>query len=285
MEDQTSKKIEVNVEQKTGFPVAGIIVLAVGGYLILFAIILMIRKLCISKDQQFCPSWCAELFMCTGGCCAGPMPCCSCLEETCNCQYPNKRCFMDAICPSKQWCDDACCCCLSNEAEGKCSCFDTNDCCTCCGLNCNECCECCDCTSCKECVKDCKCTCCAQPETCDCCCFEIKLNSTSAQARREASIHGGGGYMNDGYMNAGVGAGGVVMNQPPFNQSRYDNQQLGYNNQSTGPFRQQSGYGQQQQQQVGTSGRFAPSGNYNNQQQQPASSYGRANMNAMFGAS
>ena len=108
MDVKVEKKVEVEVSQHDGLSTAAIIVIAIGAYLVVFVLLVLIRKVCLAKDQNFCPSWCSEVLLCTActntGC--SLVTCASCVDNQCSCcTYPNKRCFMDAVCPSKQWCD------------------------------------------------------------------------------------------------------------------------------------------------------------------------------------
>lgn len=219
MEGEKVQKI--NIEDNSSFPTAAIVVIAVGGYLLIFIIIMTVRKICLSNGKSFCPSWCSELCLCSS--CSGGVPCQAVLDDVCTCcGYPNKRSVMDKICPTKEWCDDAFCCCLTQEPEGRCLCCDSDE--TPCSNSCKNCCnldEVCGFESGKDLCADCKCQCCAQPETCDCCCIEIKLSSSSQRAR-QASMPGG--YNNDGYM-----MNQMVTQQPPYNN------QPGYGQAGYGP--------------------------------------------------
>jgi len=167
-----------------GFPTAAIVVIAVGGYLLLFSIGLIIRKCIISKNLSCCPEWVKEQCRCQS--CftqtSSETGCITQCASACNCvKYPNKQQCMDSCCPTKQWCDDTFCFCMSKQPEGQCCKCDD-----CCGeTNCNDCF---DCPECKDCCDDCKFECCAQPETIDCCCLECGLRGRLQQAFGSAVI-------------------------------------------------------------------------------------------------
>lgn len=193
--------------QDESFPVAAIVVLAVGGYIILFSIILIVRKCIINKTGGCCPEWLSEQCQCQS--CfqndpSQPGYVVRCAKE-CNCfKYPSKQQCMDSCCPTKQWCDDTFCFCMSQQPQGQCCRCD--GCCT--GLGCGDCF---DCPECKDCCSDCKCECCAQPETIDCCCVEVKLSGSRGNRGPQSSMQGPGGY--GGYPMPGAGYGPYT-NQP-----------------------------------------------------------------------
>jgi len=139
--------------------VAGIVAIAVGGYLFLFAVVLIIRQCLLAKGKDLFPPWLSE--WCTCGCCCGTQAT-GCLQgcaESLNCQYPNRKVILDNICPSKQWCDQTFCCCMSSEPGGKC----LED---CQGPECG-------------CGDMCNCQCqCQTPNSINCICFEINLSNS-----------------------------------------------------------------------------------------------------------
>ncbi|KAI8504874.1 uncharacterized protein LOC144916794 [Branchiostoma floridae x Branchiostoma belcheri] len=135
-------------------PTGAIVVIAVGGYVTLIVIILIIRQCLLSRGV------CGEC--CSGGCCSKDEEeagCCECwmaFAECCNPNAPSMKTCLDSLCPRQ---------------KGRCS--------TAACVNC-ECCQ--DCTCCGsepmcECG-DCDCACACQPPECETInflCFEVRL--------------------------------------------------------------------------------------------------------------
>lgn len=171
----TNAPIVVVPTTTDGLPTGAIVIIAIGGYMIIFAIILLIRKCIINKGGTCCPVWCSEICTCQNCCNNDPNTdgCCTSMARTCDGNPPNKRQCMDSVCPTKEWCDDTFCCCFSKQPQGECCNFCNGG-----GSNCDSCGgECCDCGECTDCCGDCKCDCCAQPESINCCCLEYSLRN------------------------------------------------------------------------------------------------------------
>lgn len=150
---------------------AAIVMIVVGVYLALVALLLVIRQCLKSQGISICPTWISELCC---GCCANDNHaerCCLCacfvgMAEMCDCSTPSKKSCLDSVCPSKQWCDSTFCCCMNAEPGGE-LCQD------CQGPQCA--------------CGDCNCACnCALPEcnSINCICFSIDLGGESQQQQQ-----------------------------------------------------------------------------------------------------
>lgn len=156
-----------------GLPVAAIVMIAIGGYLVLVVIFLIIRQCLKSQGVSICPAWVSEF--CCGSCCGnedGTQGCCPCpcfiaLAEMCDCATPSKKSCLDSVFPTKQWCDDHFCCCMNAEPGGA-MCQDWK------GPECA--------------LGDCNCACnCSVPE-CDsisCFCFTIGRSGQASQHQQQ----------------------------------------------------------------------------------------------------
>uniref|UniRef100_A0A7M5UPA8 Uncharacterized protein n=2 Tax=Clytia hemisphaerica TaxID=252671 RepID=A0A7M5UPA8_9CNID len=168
--------------------------------MVIFTLGLIIRKCIISKHGSCCPDWVTEQCKCQCSSNDAEEGCISRCATASNCfKYPSKQQFLDSCCPTKQWCDDTFCCCMSEQPSGQCCKWD--DCCS--DMNCGSCF---DCPDCKDCCDDCKCECCSQPETIDCCCIEVKL----AGNRGPGGPPQQGGYPMHGYGGQMSGYGGPM---------------------------------------------------------------------------
>ncbi|XP_070571874.1 uncharacterized protein [Ptychodera flava] len=151
MADSGQTPIETTSEQ--ALPTSVIIVIAVGAYLVLVVLILMIRQCLLAQG------FCGECAPC--GKEDGSQQCCDCwvaTAEACNCcAYPNMRSCLDSICgPPDQRC-------TLNKCM-KCESCQNNQCCG------NE--PICDCGAC-----DCACNCqLPECENINCLCFELKMH-------------------------------------------------------------------------------------------------------------
>lgn len=144
------------VAANDSFPAAAIVAIAIGGYLFVFGIILLIRQCLLAKGVSLLPAWMTECCSCKCGRSDEEGGCLQSCAQTCNFACPNKKSCMDSVCPSKEWCDKTFCCCMSAQPGGKC-CDDCE------GPECG-CGDMCDC--------QCQCT---PPNSINCICFEIKL--------------------------------------------------------------------------------------------------------------
>ncbi|XP_071111023.1 uncharacterized protein [Haliotis cracherodii] len=119
-------------ESELALPVAAIVCLAVGGYVMLIIIIILVRYFLVSRGICECGSWCAKSDEDAQSC-----ACCAELAECCNCcKSPTVTSCLDSICPNRKDAQ-ACCqrmgcielllcqCCGSQGAEGLCaSCYE-----------------------------------------------------------------------------------------------------------------------------------------------------------------
>ncbi|XP_022093229.1 keratin-associated protein 17-1-like isoform X1 [Acanthaster planci] len=149
-------------------PVPVIVVLAVGGYLVLIVLLVVIRQFLVARGVCMACAPCGKE--------DGSLQCCDCwisCAEGCNCcAYPNVKSCLDSVCGppdnrcsmtkcvSCQTCQNNTCC--GDEASGFESCCGTGDSCS------NQGCECagCDCA-------------CQAPEcdTIDCFCFKVNMHN------------------------------------------------------------------------------------------------------------
>lgn len=142
-------------------PVAAIVCIAVGAYILLIILILIIRS--ILQSHGICSQAC--------NCCGKEnQPCCQCcavLSDTCNCvQSPNLSACLDSICPSRKRMDCA------DFITCQCCADPNNQCCTCC--NSQE--PLCDCGQCN-----CNCACTAPDcQDVNCLCFKIQSKAIPA---------------------------------------------------------------------------------------------------------
>ena len=139
------------------FPVAAIVCISIGAYIVVVAVILLVRQILLGKG--FCTGACS--------CCGeeGKLQCCECCiacSEAMNCcKAPSVESCLDSICPARRNYDCAdivmCQCCADPD----------NQCCSCCGGDTPLC----DCGNCN-CMCDCK------PPDCDtinCFCCELAV--------------------------------------------------------------------------------------------------------------
>ncbi|XP_048252449.1 uncharacterized protein LOC124151867 isoform X2 [Haliotis rufescens] len=112
-------------ESELALPVAAIVCLAVGGYVMLIVIIILVRYFLVSRGICECGSWCAKSDEDAQSC-----ACCAELAECCNCcKSPTVTSCLDSICPNRKrmGCIELllCQCCGSQGAEGLCaSCYE-----------------------------------------------------------------------------------------------------------------------------------------------------------------
>jgi len=150
-----------------------IVMIAVGGYMTVVIVALIIRQCLKSRGISICPDWLSE-WCCCGGYQGERSACAACFvsfAEMCDCQTPSKKSCMDTICPTRQWCDKTFCCCMNAEPGGD-MCQDCQG-------------PACDCGACN-----CNCSC-NLPEcnSINCLCFEIGLGSPSVPAAQQTQMH------------------------------------------------------------------------------------------------
>ncbi|XP_031573286.1 keratin-associated protein 9-4-like [Actinia tenebrosa] len=158
----------VPVEEST-LTTGEIVIIAVGAYVAVMIIALLIRQCLKAQGISLCPAWVTE--QCCGSCCSAegePSCCAACLvsfAEMCDCSTPTKKSCMDSFCPSKQWCDETFCCCMNAQPGGE----MCQDCqgpeCNCGGCNCACACDIPDCSS------------------INCLCFKLDLSGGGGGAR------------------------------------------------------------------------------------------------------
>jgi len=122
-------------------PVPAIICIAIGAYLVLIIILLIIRSILISQGVcvKTCRCFGKEGEPCCDTCCAELGDCCNC------CASPSLTACLDSICPARQQMDCAdivtCQCCADNQC---CPCCDASQCdcgqcqCQCGSPDCND---------------------------------------------------------------------------------------------------------------------------------------------------
>lgn len=196
MDDEPVTKIEVIASK--GFPTVAIVVISVGAYLFLFFILILIRKICLSKGYD-CPSWCGEVCVSPAdNINTDPSKCALLFATHCDCPYPNKRVCMDTMCPSRDWCNNTFCWCLARDPNsGRNS--------ICCGVGSNSgrsfgCCD-----DLNDINLD-----CTDLKSFNCCFMEIKLNGGGATGPSHLS----GSRVSIGYNNQGYGDNNAVQQQP-----------------------------------------------------------------------
>lgn len=116
------------------FPVAAIVIIAVGGYLVIMLIILSVRQcltargICVTESGKSC---CADNETCEKRCTE------FCLMSCCDCQSPNCTACIDAMCPKRRnmnFTDVVTCqacarrCCNDGCQCGSCNCNCNCDC-------------------------------------------------------------------------------------------------------------------------------------------------------------
>eukprot|EP00058_Branchiostoma_floridae_P020374 XP_002605864.1 hypothetical protein BRAFLDRAFT_90817 [Branchiostoma floridae] len=96
-------------------PTGAIVVIAVGGYVTLIVIALIIRQCLLSRG------FCGEC--CSGGCCSKDEEeagCCECwmaFAECCNPNAPSMKTCLDSMCPRQKGCGDCDCACACQPPE------------------------------------------------------------------------------------------------------------------------------------------------------------------------
>lgn len=144
-------------EEDDDFPIVAIVCVAIGVYLLIIMIVLIIRFCLQKRGVEFmcCSdiSWCGELgFRCDG--------CLQRFGELCNCNLPTCTTCLDSICPTKEqcsqrcgmsdtcsWCSwpETCTCCDFGDLSCVCPCGDCNQCCADCEGPSAPSCDCCNC--------------------------------------------------------------------------------------------------------------------------------------------
>ncbi|XP_065054330.1 keratin-associated protein 5-9-like [Rhopilema esculentum] len=148
------------VTANESFPVVAIVAICIGGYLLIFCIVILVRQCLLAKGVSIFPPWMTECCACSCSCGSNEGGILQSCAETCNFNCPNRKVVLESVCPSKEWCDQTFCCCMSAQPGGKC-------------------CE--DCQG-PECgfgqLCDCQCQC-ETPETINCICFKIDCAGSS----------------------------------------------------------------------------------------------------------
>lgn len=188
-----------SVDEDSSLSTAAIVFIAIGAYIVVFVIAVLIRQCLQARGLTICPEWVNEMFCKT--CCCSCL-CITHLAELCDFNVPSKNSCLDSCCPSKEWCDDNFCCCM-NSMPGGGLCEDCADC------NGPEC----------QCG-DCNCACNFTMPECNsinCICFEIQLKQPGGD---------GGGMA--GNMQEQYPAGNIAYGQNPGQQTPYPHVNPGY---------------------------------------------------------
>ncbi|XP_028400401.1 uncharacterized protein LOC114523619 [Dendronephthya gigantea] len=163
----TDATLPPTVDEDDSLPTAGIIFIAIGAYIVIFTLGILIRQCLLARGLSICPEWVHEMCCTTCACmsCVGIAHC----AELCDFNVPTKRSCLDCCCPTKERCDEMFCCCM-NQLPGGTLCDD------CAGPECQ--------------CGDCNCACnCQLPEcnSINCICFEIQLKQPGYSGNAQAN--------------------------------------------------------------------------------------------------